>query len=222
MTDPVTVDAVATTVDTVATTVDASDVGTTTNEPPHLATTDDVMNAVKGVIRWTRNKMSLPTFVENTARMSYEVQKELAKTIGSATDGDKLPVSTDDFLAWSRAKRGRDDARGLLLTSNALMNMLYLAYCTAVAMEELGDWIREKCQVLEDQANRARDSESDAAQERADSYDELRDEHESYADDAEGCSAPAFELKRAIEADDLDAAIAAIEDGDFFLDIGKV
>ena len=229
-TDVATVDVVATTdatIDGDATTVDGIDEGDA-EAPNTIPSTmvpgvPEVVDAVKGVIGYTKNPMSMEAWVPATAKMSYEVDNDLEDTIGAAKDEDKLPLSTEDFLAWSRAKRGRNDARGRLLMANTLMNMLYLAYCTAVAMEYLGDWIRDKCSELEDKAERARDKESDAAQERADRYDEIRDEYEPYADEAEGsCSAPAGELKSAIEAGDLDAAIEAIENGDFFLDIGFV
>mgnify|MGYP001381862570 CR=1 FL=1 len=186
-----------------------------------LGVTAQVQNAMEAIVGYKPAFQNL-LHVNETAKLSYRVQENLEKVFSAAASHDKIPLTNDDFLAWSRAMRGRSDARGTELMNNALVNMCYLAWTTAVMLEELPDAIRTKCSELEERAEKNREKESDAAHERADGYDEIRDEFEPYADDCEACIEPAGTLRTALEAGDLNAAVAAIENGDLFLDIGAV
>ena len=180
---------------------------------------------MQGLIRYRANDSAFKDleFVNITARHSYTVQQKFEATLTEASEDDKIPLTNEDFLAWSRAKRGRADARGQELMTNALISMCYLAWTTAVMLIELPDWIRVKCEQLETRAETQRERESDAAHERADKYDEIREEFEPYADECEGaCNTPAEELCTALEGGDLDGAVNALQNGDFFLDIGAV
>jgi len=184
-----------------------------------LSVTSEVTDTVKGLIRWTKRFSDLE-FVYNASRMSYKVEEDLQETIEKASEADKIPLSNDDFVAWSKSRRGHNNARGNELTANALVNMLYLAYATVIALEYLPDWTHEKCEVLEDKADANREKESDAAQERADKYDEIRDEFYPIADEAQGCCWPAGDLRNALESGNLTDAVDSIQNGDLFLDIG--
>lgn len=187
-----------------------------------LVDSDEVLTAVKGIIRWTKNFSDLD-FVKNAAKASYEVQEGLEYTVFcDAKTFNETPLTNEDFLAWSRSKRGRKDARGQFLMNNALLNMLYNAYCISIALLHLPDWIRDKCAELEDKAENNRERDSNDAQERADKYQDLFEEFEPYADEADGCASAASNLKDALEAGNLTDAVAAIDDGDLFLDIGYV
>lgn len=188
-----------------------------------LALTPDVKTAMEGIIRYRRRAFKDLEHVKSTARMSYKVQETMEKVIDDSAWWIKIPLTNEDFLAWSRAERGRNDARGNELKANALVDMCYLAWTTAVMLEELPDAVRSKCAELEEKSDSNRERESDAAQERADAYDEIRDEFEPYADECEACcTEPAGNLRAALETGDLDAAADALQNGDFFLDIGAV
>ena len=190
-----------------------------------LELTPEVRAAMAGLIRYRSNDVAFKDleFVNIAARHSYTVQETFEKTVTEAQHGDKLPLTNEDFLAWSRAKRGRTDSRGDELVANPLVSMCYLAWTTAVMLEMLPDWIRVKCEQLEEKAETQRERDSDAAQERADEYDQIREEFDPHAEECEGvCSAPAAELRAALECGDLDGAVDALQNGDFFLDIGAV
>lgn len=193
--------------------------------PSTLVDTEEVRTAMQGIIRYRSNDAAFKDleFVNITARLSYTVQEEFESTVTEASEDDKIPLSNEDFLAWARAKRGRADARGQELMAIPLVNMCYLAWTTAVMLEELPDCIRVKCQQLEERAETQRERESDAAQERAEKYDEIREDFEPYADECENaCLTPAGELRAALEDGDLDGAVDALQNGDFFLDIGAL
>ena len=186
-----------------------------------LELTPDAKTAMEGIIRYRRRAFQDLEHVKITARLSLKVEENMEKVVDEAAPQDKIPLTNQDFLAWSRAERGRNDARGKELKANALVDMCYLAWTTAVMLEELPDAVRTKCEELEERADSNRESESDAAQERADKYDEIRDEFEAYADTCEGaCTEPAGNLRAALETGDLNAAVDALQNGDFFLDIG--
>lgn len=187
-----------------------------------LDVTTEVKKAMEGIIRYKPRAFQDLEHVNHTARLSWKVQENLQKVFSESAPADKIPLTNNDFLAWSRAKRGRNDALGSRLMDNALVNMCYLSWTTAVMLEELPDAVRTKCSELEERAERNRDSESDAAQERADGYDEIREDFEPYADECEACIEPAGNLRTALEAGNLSAAVDAIENGDLFLDIGAV
>ena len=188
-----------------------------------LELTPDAKTAMEGIIRYRRRAFQDLEHVKITARLSLKVEENMEKVVDDAAPRDKIPLTNEDFLAWSRAERGHNDARGKELKANALVGMCYLAWTTAVMLEELPDAVRTKCEELEERADRNRERESDAAQERADKYDEIRDEFEAYADTCEGiCTEPAGNLRAALETGDLDAAVDALQNGDFFLDIGAV
>lgn len=193
--------------------------------PSTLEDTSEVRTAMQGIVRYRANDAAFKDleFVNITARHSYTVQEKFEATVTEASEEDKIPLTNEEFLAWSRAKRGRADARGHQLMANELVSMCYLAWTTAVMLEELPDWIRVKCEQLETRADTQRERESDAAHERADKYDEIREEFEPHADECEGaCLTPAGELRAALEGGDLDGAVDALQNGDFFLDIGAV
>ena len=189
-----------------------------------LYLTPQVRKAMEDIVGFKAKAFQNLGHVHETSRMSHRVQQGLENVFSEYASHEKTtPLTNDDFLAWSRAKRGRKDARGTELVNNALVNMCYLAWTTAVMLEELPDAVRTKCIELEERAEKNRESESDAAQERADGYDEIRDEFEEYANECEGtCTEPAGNLRNALEAGDLNAAVEAIENGDLFLDIGVV
>ena len=73
-----------------------------------------------------------------------------------------------------------------------------------------------------DQADRARERGTDAAEERADELDALREEYTEYANEAVNCYDAANGVRDAVERADLDALVDALDDGTFFLDIGLV
>ena len=179
-----------------------------------LDVTAQVQTAMEAIVGYKPRAFQDLEHVKETAKLSHRVQENLEKVFSAAASHDKIPLTNDDFIAWSRAVRGRSDARGTELMNNALVNMCYRAWTTAVMLEALPDAVRTKCSELEEKAEKNREKESDAAHERADGYDEIRDEFEPYADDCEACIEPAGNLRTALEAGDLNAAVAAIENGD--------
>lgn len=192
----------------------------------------EMVTAVKNHIGVTKRSQEFE-FVKKTSMMSWKVEKRLEKVIEAATDADKIPLTHTDFVAWSLAARGRNDARGKEILRNKLVSMLYLAYCTAIALEHLPDFIRDKCAALEDEAERLRngddrddeedeEEEDEAAEDEADKLDALHEEYEPYAEECEFCFTPAEDLRQALEDGNLTAAIEAISNGDLFLDIGLI
>ena len=188
----------------------------------NLEVTKEVMKAVKLLFSVSLSKRLTDfEFVYATACLSYEVNKELPEIVGD-DENEKSALSIDDALAWSRVKRGGNDARGDEIKNKKFLDIVYSGYFTAIALEHLPDWIRHKCSVLEDKAEVQRGKETDAAEEKADEYDNIRKEFKSFADKADGCADPAAALRSALEEGNLDDAVEALENGDFFLDIGAV
>ena len=188
-----------------------------------LKESEEVVTSIKGLIGLNKTLTDFD-FVKKTSAFSYEVEDKFeTRVVEEAATGPLSDLSVPDFVAWARAKCGRNDERGRALLKNERMSMIYLAYATAIALEKLPDWIRDKCTVLEDKSETLRSRDNEASEERADKYDELREEYEPYAEECEGgCIAPAEALREALESGNLDDAVEAIENGDLFLDIGLI
>ena len=83
--------------------------------------------------------------------------------------------------------------------------------------------ISDKYEILQEKAERNRAKDSDASWDRAEEYDEICEEIYSHMAECEcRCTRPASDLRCALEEGDLDAAVKALQDGNFFLDIGAV
>ena len=135
--------------------------------PSALEFDDEVLKAVQDVIGCNKVAKDV-SFVEKAASYFLKVKTDFEATVeenstavdeipDGKTSNEKFPLSVEDFLEWAKAFRGRNTVRGKMLVANEFMNMMYLAYCTAVALNHLPEWIDEKCGQLANRAERCRD-----------------------------------------------------------------
>ena len=176
---------------------------------------------VEAVANFFEKGKSIKKFkhVKLIAKCSYLVENKL-KRVGDAgffsnpapSDAFHFDVTNESLIAWLqsnvnvtaspilRGKRAR-------WPPHMLVDVIYLAYATCIAMINLPDWIYTQCQALE---------------ELGDEYDDLRMDNEQHASSCEDAAAAALDLQKALEDGDLEGAFEAIDDGTFFLDIGFV